>query len=351
MPSWFCTNPWTQGAADLVDSGDSNWYQTVTSTSTATPYPTYRSVEAEASRFHIAWSNQTVVDGFGSPGRNPRTLELDDIKPSRLVAPSRVMRFPRVDSLKTVEEKIDEMIPVVEEVQVDEIRASRKTERGYEFDLFQIPSLKDRDWLPVETRDFLDSKGLRKLPTGHFFFDPQVKRDFNRRKICELRKAPALMILKEMTSRSLVGRAENPQELKARELLRRHVGDKEFTRYLKFGYVIISAHGFIWRVPGEKSSVNRVEQYQRNKLLRRYCVHFSNDKIPPTDACVMRMTLVLAGVDVITKHSNVYEQNKVLEKVQKKIEGAVENTVLTLQEALQELKAKYGQNQLNLATI
>lgn len=343
------TNPWVSGGTD--------WYQTATSTDTTAPYPTYRSMEEQASRFYVSWHSQGVADNSswltseaaGSPNRNPRTLELDDIKPARLVAPSRVMRFPRVDSLKTIEEKIDEMIPVVEEVQVDEILASRKTERGYEFDLFQIPSLKDKSWLPVETQDFLDSKGFRKLPTGHFFFDPQVKRDFNMRKICEFRKAPALMFLKEMTSRSLLGKAENPQELKARELLRRHVGDKEFTRYLKFGYIVVNAHGYMWRIPGEKSEVKRVEQYQNNKLLNRYCVHFANPNIPSTDACTMRLTLVMAGVDVLSKHSNIYQHNAVLERVQKKIEGAVENTVVTLQQALEELKAKYGTNQLNLA--
>jgi hypothetical protein len=64
------------------------------------------------------------------------------------------------------------------------------------------------------------------------------------------------------------------------------------------------AHGYVWKVPGERSTVHRILQYEKNKVIGSYCVHFADDKIPPTDACVMRMALINSGIANLKKHSN-----------------------------------------------
>lgn len=189
-------------------------------------------------------------------------------------------------------------------VDVEEIKHSRVIRQGrnkkYEFEVYEVPN--DDGYIDtVYRKECLEGRGLRETGGGFFVFDPEVRSRFRFSKMVELKQAPSYISSRSRLQNKMLA----PNEIIARDLLRRYVGDKEFKRYLKFGYICMAAHGFMWRVPGENATIGRVEQYQKDRLLHSYCVHFADPNIPPTDACIMRMALVSAGVDVIASQSNV----------------------------------------------
>lgn len=80
-------------------------------------------------------------------------------------------------------------------------------------------------------------------------------------------------------------------------------------RYLRFKKPVLQKmFSYCLSTNGENSSVSRIEQYNmQGKLVAKYCVHFHDTLIPATDACIMRMSLVNGGIEMLKASSNVYE--------------------------------------------
>lgn len=189
--------------------------------------------------------------------------------------------------------------PRESKVDYDVLKPMGRYRDQHVYEVYEVP---ERPWDadPTHYEEGIEAKGLRKTSMGFYIQDDQVKYGFRRRKILELREPPAFIQSRHRLSDKRV----SPQELIARELLRRYVGEKEFKRYRQFGYIMMAAHGFDWKVPGERATIHRIVQYKKSQALNSYCVHFEDTRIPPTDACVMRMALIWAGIDVLKKNAN-----------------------------------------------
>lgn len=222
-------------------------------------------------------------------------------------------------------------------VDYDVLKPVGKHKDQHVYEVYEVP---ERPWEADQTYwdEGIEAKGLRKTPMGFYIMDDSVKYGFRRRKILELRQPPAFI-----SSRNrLTDKKVSPQEVIARELLLRYVGLKEYKRYLRFGYIMMSAHGYDWKVPGERATIHRVIQYKKSQALYAYCVHFADPNIPATDACVMRMALIWAGVDVLTKNSNVTKMQwdgnpvQITSPVVKQPEK-----ILTMMEAIKKVREDY----------
>jgi hypothetical protein len=272
----------------------------------------------------LMWANTAVTDGIGQQGwyvyngtgangwgnidvcnKSPSVEKIfAEVKRKQFLQPRHEILIPKAPELQLVDPgAIHESAPVeIASSKVDyDILKPIGTHRDQKvYEVYEVP---ERPWSADQQHwdESIESRGLRKTSMGFYIMDDAVKFGFRRRKILELRQPPAFVSGRtRLSDKKLSG----PETI-ARQLLRRYVGDKEFKRYLKFGYIMMSAHGYTWKVPGERSTVYRVIQYQKEKAINAYCVHFSDTNIPPTDACVMRMALIWAGIDVLKKHSNV----------------------------------------------
>ena len=219
-------------------------------------------------------------------------------------------------------------------IERDVIKHSARKPQGYVYDVYEVPE-KPMNADEEFYQDSIEARGLKKTPMGFYIEDPRVKYNFRFKKIVQLRKPPAFITPRMMTEKIIT-----PQEAVARALLRRYVGEKEYKRYRRFGYIMMSAHGFTWKVPGERGTVYYVIQYHKNRELNKYCVHFQDSKIPPTDACVMRMALINSGIENLKKHSNCFQSSIDLSVSSPIVK--TEQRQLTTMEAMKLVKEQYG---------
>jgi hypothetical protein len=88
---------------------------------------------------------------------------------------------------------------------------------------------------------------------------------------------------------------DNPNEIRARELLRDLVGDAEFKRYLVRGFIMVRGKsGVLYKICGGYERVVSYTKGQDGKYhpFETFCVVFKNGKLPHTDWVVMRKILI-----------------------------------------------------------
>lgn len=92
----------------------------------------------------------------------------------------------------------------------------------------------------------------------------------------------------------------NPREFRARETLRRIIGNLAFKKFIKDGFITIKAKsGLVYRVfPGHKMTM----VYDRGVLIEKLCVVLKGD-FPPTDSLIMRYLLILNDEDDFKKQA------------------------------------------------
>lgn len=105
------------------------------------------------------------------------------------------------------------------------------------------------------------------------------------REILQNRQAP--MILGTRKGMSV---PQDPREIRARETLRRVLGEDKFRRFIKHGFVSVQAKsGLVYQIfPGH--GITNV--YRNGEKVERLCVVLSGD-FPPTDSIIMRYLLIL----------------------------------------------------------
>lgn len=221
-----------------------------------------------------------------------------DIKRKKFLAETPELQLFKQPELKLFDDGDCLDKAIAPKIDYDTVKSVGRNANGHIYDVYEVP---EKPWDADEEfyKESIEAKGLRKTAMGFYIEDPKVKYDFRFKKIVQLRQPPAFI-----TPRQLSDKIVSPQEAIARALLRRYIGEKEFKRYQRYGYIMMVAHRFVWKVPGERATVHRILQYDKNKVVGSYCVHFSDDKIPPTDACVMRMALINSGIENLKKHSN-----------------------------------------------
>lgn len=97
-----------------------------------------------------------------------------------------------------------------------------------------------------------------------------------------------------ITSRKSLTKTEDIREQRARETLKRVIGENKFTNFIKNGFVTIKAKsGLVYQIfPGH--GVTAV--YNKGQMIERLCVVLQGN-FPPTDSLIMRFLLILNNED------------------------------------------------------
>lgn len=110
-------------------------------------------------------------------------------------------------------------------------------------------------------------------------------------------------------NRDIWGVALTDEEARARSLLFDLVGEAEFRRYLRRGFIMVAGRsGTFYKISGGHSLVT---SYVRNdqggyEPYERFCVQFAQYNLPFTDGVIMRKLLVENDEFALRKASNVH---------------------------------------------
>jgi len=124
------------------------------------------------------------------------------------------------------------------------------------------------------------------------------------RDIIEQRQTPAIHVCRQGLRASI-----DIREQRARETLRRVIGDDKYQSFLRNGFVSVRGRsGLIYQIfPGH----NMTCVFDRGKMVERLCVVLAKD-FPPTDSLIMRYLLILNNENkfrgLANKHA-VYKPN------------------------------------------
>ena len=93
-----------------------------------------------------------------------------------------------------------------------------------------------------------------------------------------------------ITTRKSLSKTEDIREQRARETLKRVIGENKFINFIKNGFVTIKAKsGLVYQIfPGH--GITSV--YNKGQMVERLCVVLKGD-FPPTDSLIMRFLLIL----------------------------------------------------------
>ena len=135
------------------------------------------------------------------------------------------------------------------------------------------------------------------------------------REIIQKRQAPLIIC-----TRKPLEPTQSPEEVRARETLKRVLGEDKFRSFLKNGFVSVQAKsGLIYQIyPGH--GITAV--YRDGEMTERLCVCLRG-KFPPTDSLIMRYLLILNDERDFRSYANVFQA------IQKKVPKTANQTPLT----------------------
>jgi hypothetical protein len=118
------------------------------------------------------------------------------------------------------------------------------------------------------------------------------------RQILQSRQAPSII-----TSRTPVRAAAEGREIRARQTLRRMLGDDGFQRFLRNGFVSVQAHsGKVYQIyPGHGMTI----VYLNGKPIEKLCVVLEGN-FTPTDHLITRYVMILHDEDHFRASANVF---------------------------------------------
>lgn len=168
-----------------------------------------------------------------------------------------------------------------------------------------------RQWLcDDDTSTSISDSGYISVPR-----DPKAEL---RQIIRERQKAPHII-----TSRKFLGKPADMREERARETLRRVIGDDKFRSFLRNGFISVRAKsGKVYQIfPGHQKTVV-YENGVRKELL---CVVLQGN-FPPTDELITRFLMILNNEEMFRSKANVSEAhapNAVWERYDRPAVGVV----------------------------
>lgn len=125
------------------------------------------------------------------------------------------------------------------------------------------------------------------------------------RKIQKIKSNLLIKVKSRVPSRQAVI-PENEQV--AIETLRESITEKEFRKYLKYGFVLVNGKG------GKTYQVfkNRLHTkvWKGGQVIEEICVHLKDWAIPPTDHVIAFRTMIQADEEAFRKLGNVYNMRK-----------------------------------------
>jgi len=115
------------------------------------------------------------------------------------------------------------------------------------------------------------------------------------REILQSRQAPLVI-----SSRKSMPHPSDIREQRARETLRRVLGDDKFRRFIRHGFVSVKAKsGLVYQIFPAHGITN---VYREGEKVERLCVVLRGD-FPPTDSLIMRYLLILNDERDFRKHA------------------------------------------------
>lgn len=127
------------------------------------------------------------------------------------------------------------------------------------------------------------------------------------REIIQTRQSPGIIVRKPPDhyhfARQPLRVTQDVREMRARETLRRVLGEQKFRDYVKTGFVCVRAKsGLVYQIfPAH--GVTAV--YDNGKMVERLCVVLVGD-FPPTDSLIMRYLLILNNEDEFRAKANTH---------------------------------------------
>ncbi len=122
------------------------------------------------------------------------------------------------------------------------------------------------------------------------------------REILDKRVAPNVL-----SSCNPLGFTTDPREMRARETLRRVLGDDKFKDFIRRGHVTVRGKtGLVYQIfPGH--GITKV--YDRGRMTERLCVVLQGD-FPPTDSLIMRYLMILNNEQQFRKYAITHSVTK-----------------------------------------
>lgn len=139
-------------------------------------------------------------------------------------------------------------------------------------------------------------------------FAPMSKKDELRERIRRnLNSGPAIL-------KTRAGRPVSTEEQRARNLLRRIIGERKYALFLRKGFLTAYGKtGLVYQIPMGSGMIACYHPSKKGKykLFQRICVQFVDHALPPTDALIMRKLLIENDEVELRKRSNVFPVNSV----------------------------------------
>lgn len=129
----------------------------------------------------------------------------------------------------------------------------------------------------------------------HIWKQPVVAPDIRMRQIIQTRMAPAFH-----HSRTSMSIAMDVREERARQTLRRIIGDQAYRKFVRNGFItVVPKSGLTYRIyPG----CGITDVYDRGIMVDRLCVVLKGN-FPPTDSLLMRYLLILNDEGEFSKYA------------------------------------------------
>ena len=178
----------------------------------------------------------------------------------------------------------------------------------------------------VDTTTTTTSSGLwqSNQPTGYYKYSPTPQSKL--KEIISQRCAPNIFIKNDR--RNPLKSTKDIREERARETLRKIIGEIKYLNFLKSGFISIKAKsGKIYQIfPGHGITC----VFYQGKLIERLCVVLKGD-FPPTDSLIMRFLL-------ITNNENQFKFMSISHEPRRQVLKYGEKNVKSLAEIFKQIK-------------
>jgi hypothetical protein len=162
----------------------------------------------------------------------------------------------------------------------------------------------DMEQIMFRWNTICDGKRWREVPARRLTPEEQLK------EILQKRQAPLVI-----AARKTIDHTSDLREMRARETLKRVLGDEKFKSFIKKGFVSVKAKsGLVYQIfPAH--GITAV--YRDGEMVERLCVVLRGE-FPPTDSLIMRYLLILNDEKDFRKHAIKHQviQRKVVEPVE-----------------------------------
>lgn len=140
--------------------------------------------------------------------------------------------------------------------------------------------------------------------TAGRYWSPPSPAEVAAYRVAHMRDIIASRMAPRMVTRQFVKPTNDVTESRARETLRRCLGDQKFKQFLKNGFVTVrAASGKLYKIfPGHEMTI----VYENGQPVEKLCVVLKGE-YPPTDSLIMRFLLLLNNEQMFRDKANKFD--------------------------------------------